>query len=331
MRRPLAATLVTLAAGCTAGDRASSGECPPSEVCSDATPDGLFFVGPSMAGFLFDGGPQVVAINGTQELRIQYPGGAAFDLPYRAESSHALSVERTQGAVVTLRGANDGGEYLRIVDPTDDTLYDRINVRAANLENITLVSGTFEITEPATPVAFAVGTRQVGVALHAAFDRLVDQSMLIEAAGSERIAWDTIRLPAGATGTLPLTVTAAADAPVTLAVELVTGADSVTRLPSLANVSYVEDELSQVCFGAFTGPRQILGLAWTFTLDGAALTGGIAPNCAQFTAAVAGTYTVVATAGGHAATAVVTVDAAAGDKRAPHRDARAGERASATD
>lgn len=329
MRFLLAAILVTTVGSCTAGDRASAGECPANETCSDTTPDGLFFVGPEMAGYLFDGGPQVVAVGGTQSLAVQYPGGATFDLPYRAEAGGALTVAATEGAAVTLSGVRAGGTYLRIVDPADGTLYDRINVRAAELVDVALVSGTFEVTEPSTPIALVEGTRDVGIGLYSATERLVDESLTIEGAGIERISWDTVQLATGALGTYPLTVTAAGKPPVTLDVEIVAAATHVTLLPSHQASTYIEDELAVVCFGAYANVKQLMGLAWTFQLNGAVLPGSLFPNCAQFVPEVAGTYTIVAQAGGQSATAAVTVSPKAGSRRGHPVDMRAGERARA--
>ncbi|MBA3454583.1 MAG: hypothetical protein H0T42_15950, partial [Deltaproteobacteria bacterium] len=135
---------VPLVAACTGGERASSGECPAGEICSPETPRGLHFIGNAMSNQVFGSlfGPAPTAIGGTQEVALEWDRGdgnlVAFTLPYLADDDGAngVAVASTSGSVVTVRGTASRKNYLRIVEPQFDELYDRYELAAAAIESI---------------------------------------------------------------------------------------------------------------------------------------------------------------------------------------------------
>src|SRR5436853_7285509 len=62
------AWVLVLAAGCTGGERNQTGDCPPDEVCSPLTPDGMHFTGVSLLGVPLLAEPKTTAAGGTQTI-----------------------------------------------------------------------------------------------------------------------------------------------------------------------------------------------------------------------------------------------------------------------
>lgn len=128
------------------GERATTGECPPGEVCSDATPAGLTFVGHAF----YDEtalrlGP--VLVNGTFEVGLRGRDGEPLPpIAFEIEDGAVLSAERGTGVFgptneagdpfyvvdshLTLTGTGSGASYLRVTDPSTGELFDRILIEA---------------------------------------------------------------------------------------------------------------------------------------------------------------------------------------------------------
>ena len=65
---------VVVFAGCDApGERASTGECPEGESCSELTPDGLYFRGAPLVPFGIAVGIQTTAAGGHQTITVLWP------------------------------------------------------------------------------------------------------------------------------------------------------------------------------------------------------------------------------------------------------------------
>jgi hypothetical protein len=319
---------VPLVAACTGGERASSGECPAGEVCSPDTPRGLHFIGNAMAdqllGSLF--GPAATAVGGTQEIALEWDRGdgvlVAFTLPYEADDDGALgvSVVSTSGSVVTVRGMGSRKNYLRIVEPTFDELYDRYELAGAAIDSIEVIGTDLETLPPGNPeIVWATGEQEIAVALRGEvqsgssprLERLVDTSMQLSMAATERLAWDTLRLPNATVGNYALTVTAGDKPAATLNVEIVAGADSMLLLGG-SSPSVPANSSTSVCFAAMNGQRYVYGLTWTFVVDGQTeIHDGddLNRNCVSVSASglTSGTIPVMASAGGTTASTNVTV------------------------
>ena len=340
--------LAPLAACGDLGERAQSGECPVGEVCSDATPRGLHFDGPALGdAFLSFGGPHPTLAGGTQQLRLTYDAAGTgilrpLDRPYLAddEGGAGVRVERTSGAVVTLRGVSSRTNYLRITDP-DGALYDRKQLEGATFTGISIGPKLHEQILPGDGVVFGPGTLELTVALFGQIEggsktRVVDESLVIAAPGAIRSAWDSVRLPNPTVGIHTVTARAGDQPEAALPVEVVAGADSIVA--HAPQPPPVVAQGSVICFSARVAGRHVAGLAWTFATDNGTAQAWLTRNCAIVAPERAGALTVTARAGGQTIAAPFTVAAAAGSAAAaravavnPESSLRtpAGERAAA--
>lgn len=346
MKRLLALLLVSpLAAAalpaCTGGDRANTGECPQGEICSPKTPNGLHFIGADLVDTLDLVGPSPTAVGGSQSIALQYDRGdgvlIALDLPYQAltSGSTGVTVTATSGSVVSVAGQASGSDYLRITDTDGRTLFDRKILDAGTLDTIELVPSTFEHIPADADLAWAPGTFDIGIALYGKVgsmehQRLVDDSMALDLAGATQTHWDTLHLANAQPGTSTLMVTAGDKPAAPIDIVVTPNADSVT--PDQAPTAVVTNQVTDVCFIAVTGSRTLVGLPWTFMVDGTAAAAGLAPNCVGVkTTKTTGTVAIVANAGGKSTSLQLPVSTMA---RQVTRTARelpttAGERAEA--
>ncbi|MBV8760969.1 MAG: hypothetical protein JO257_26985 [Deltaproteobacteria bacterium] len=336
MKRLLALLLIP---ACTGGDRANTGECPQGEICSPKTPKGLHFIGVDLVDTLGLVGPSATAVGGTQNVALQYDRGdgilIALDLPYQALTmdSKGVTVAATSGSVVSVVGQASGTDYLRITDTDGRTLFDRKLMDAGTLDTIQLVPSTFEHTPTDAELAWAPGTFDIGIALFGQVgttphERLVDDTMTLDLAGATQTHWDTLHLANAQPGTSTLMVTAGDKPPAPIDIVVTGTADSV--MADQAPTGVVSNQTTDVCFVALTGSRVIVGLPWTFTVDGAPGTAALAADCvAVKTTKTTGTVTITAAAGGKNAMLTLPVSTMA---RTVTRTARelpttAGERA----
>lgn len=302
MKRMILMALVSSLTGCLAGDRASSGECPTGETCSDDTPEGLYFRGTTIAGVLFGGlGPEATAVGGTQVIGIEDEAGNDFALPFEATAGGALEISATSGSDVTIAGALEGESYLRIAEPGTRLLYDRKLVEALPLDQLEVAPAIMEVVTPGTPVAFVAGDPQVAIALYGPADdegvrrRLVDTSMTVDPAGGTQTAWDTVQLEGAVPGIYPIDVTAADRSTATLEVTVVAGPTSLAPHADTPAQLMVEKP-TFVCFSPLAEGKHVIGLAYTYTVD----TGEVLPfgNCGSVKAFSPGPLTLTVTAGG---------------------------------
>ncbi len=338
LRSCLIAPLASLAplAACDLGERATTGDCPAGEVCSDDTPRGLHFEGAELGDTLISGGTLPTLAGGTQSIRLTYDPGTGgirdLDRPYVAddEDGAGVRVERTSGPVVTLRGVASRANYLRITDP-DGALYDRKQLQGASFVELKLMPKQPEWIPPGEAVVLAPGARDVTVAVlgqvpgGAGPVRVVDESMGIELAGATRRSWDTIGVPALAVGHHAMKVTAGNRPAAALDVEVVAGADEIVAQPVQAPIE--AGRAATVCFSARAAGRHVAGLTWTFASDNGTAVRSLFPNCAAVTAERAGNLTVTASAGGRTLAApfmaVITASAVAPADAAARREAAA--------
>jgi len=328
MKRVLSLSLMLLACnnvddprGCPAG----YAELPPDEA-DPLIPSDLEFVGVYLADELRLTGdldwyvePLTTAIGGTQPvmLRYIYDGAAtALDWPYIADDGggEAVQITNVDGAQVTVRGVAASSNYLRVF--YENTIFcthrlmDAIELTAAPVNEIDLVPLGFEKVPANTPVAWAPGIRDVGVALYGNDkERLIDTSMQIMFAGAERVEWDTLRIDARA-GSYKIAVTAG-DKPTT-AVDfiVVDHADSIAAEAD-APTSIAPNVPTNVCFQAMSADRYVAGLTWTFSVDGQQTIQGDDTwrrNCiAVSTRQETGSVSVTASAGGQSVTVALAI------------------------
>jgi len=342
MKRLLASLL--LVAACTGGERASTGQCPTGETCSPKTPNGLHFIGNQLADDLNLVGPSPTAIGGTQDVALQYDRGdgilIALDLPYTADDmgGAGVKVESMSGSVVSVSGQGSFTNYLRILDATDNTLFDRKQLTGAALDTVELLPMNLERVPAHAQIAFAAGDFDIAIGLYGQVqesggpteERIVDSTMTLDLPGATKTAWDTLHLAAAAPGTSTLTVTAGDKPALPIDVVVVSAADQVAPLD--APQSLMTNVAADVCFTATSGARTVVGLPWNFTVDGVSEAHAtFAPNCISVTTQkTSGTVSVVGAAGGQMATLTLNVGAMAREqvtKPVHMRPTTAGERA----
>lgn len=323
---------VPLVAACTGGERANSGECPAGEICSPDTPRGLHFIGNAMSdqllGSLF--GPAATAVGGTQEIALEWDRGdgvlVAFTLPYAADDDGGIgvAVDSKLGSVVTVRGMGSRKNYLRIVEPSTEELYDRYELAGAAITEMEVVGTDLETLPPGNPdVVWATGEQEIAVAIRGEvqngssprLERLVDTSMQLAMAATERLSWDTLRLPNAAVGNYALTVTAGDKPAATFDVEIVAAADTMVLLGG-SSPTVPANSSTSVCFAAMNGQRYVYGLTWTFVVAGQTTVkdhDDVNRNCVSVssTGMVTGSIPVMASAGGRTASTSVTIGASA--------------------
>jgi hypothetical protein len=310
--------------GCYGGERYNTGECPAGEECSDQTPTGLQFIGNALVGELLLSGPRPTAVGGTQTVALEYQRSdglnVALDLPYTADDDGGIGVrvDSTSGSQVIVRGAGSRSNYLRILD-ADGLLMDRKELTGAALERIELVAVESESVATNKPLAFAPGTRRIGVALYGEVQtssgprdqRLVDTSMAMSLAGAQKKAWDTFELDA-VLGTTTLAVTAGDKPTANLDIVVTAQADTVAAMAPVPS-TVTPNQSATVCFEANASGRYIAGLDWTFVVDGQTKTdgGSIFHNCvAVSTTKSSGTIAIEARAGGKTTAMALTIGTA---------------------
>lgn len=338
MKTVLASLLLIPA--CVGGERADTGECPAGETCSPKTPNGLAFEGATFSDTLELSGPSPTAIGGTQNIELAYYAAitTALDLPYTADDDGAagVRVDHQAGPVVTVVGMASRSNYLRIVDATNGELFDRKMLAGAAIDTMKLVPTTAELVPANMDLAFMTGKVELGVALTGAVqestgpqqERLVDEGMTLELAGSTRTAWDALELPAAQAGTYGLAVTAGNRPTADLDVVVVDHLDLVVA--DATNPSTVASGSStEACFDGIASSRYVAGLSWHFTVDGTDTSSALG-NCIMISPqTTTGTITVVASAAGMSATQTLAIgNARIAPVRAPRvLPTTAGERA----
>lgn len=198
------------------GDRATTGDCPMGETCSQATPSGLTFVGRALfdqgetprLGPIVEGGTLEVGLLGlipidrevpiAHEARVDEPGvlsvvaGTGEFGPLDEEGRSLYPVE----SHVVVTGLAVGGGHLRMVDPATGELYDRTPVDVVGIDDVTVVSAT----DLDRSHLYAGCDEMVGVRLLSGQDaievRAIDDSMTVRVAGvlvePEPAFWDCV-------------------------------------------------------------------------------------------------------------------------------------------
>ena len=159
------------------GERAMTGECPAGEVCSDATPTGLTFVGNT---FYDESALQLgpVLVNGTFDVGLKTRDGEPLPpFLYAIDDPSVLSAAAGEGVFgptteagepiyvvddhITLTGTGNGETYLRIIHPDTGELFDRVRIEAYQIEDVRMVN----VSEPERDHLLAGCEQMVGVRL----------------------------------------------------------------------------------------------------------------------------------------------------------------------
>lgn len=131
--RTLACVVLVSACAIEGGERSMTGECPDGEVCSDLTPEGLFFSSVALSDTIGD--LPGITVGGRQIVRLTPEG--LYALPeFSVDGGEFLGVEqaiRIDGDTgeATLTGMAAGNGLLRILAQDESGLLDRIRITVA--------------------------------------------------------------------------------------------------------------------------------------------------------------------------------------------------------
>jgi hypothetical protein len=262
------------ALGCeTPGERARTGECPPEEVCSDDTPDGLYFRGAPFAG----SGRSVkrIAVGGTQSITVlegRGDSGDRFVAPFDATISSPMLVDKVGPADLVVTAEEAGSAYLRINDPDTGELYDRVTVRSSEIDTLEISAHGYadedaRLFAQGRPVVVVRMTSEGG-------DRLVDEGIEFAAddADVSRDSWDLVGLSEMAAGEIDVVVTTSAGDEHARTFEVVDSIDTLERVylsdDSESESEVAVDSLIPLCFEGRHDDSPVAGLDWAWEAIG---------------------------------------------------------------
>jgi hypothetical protein len=310
---------LSLTAGCiTEGERAWSNECPDGEVCSPNEPQGLYFQGsPRSDDFLgLDTGVGILAAGGTQTIEVMnadiHPLAYAFQATLQGGPFTMTTIAPPD---VTLACSAEGSTHLRIIDPANGLLLDKVEVTSRPVAAVE--AGPLPTELPASDTvewALLAGTGRAYVALKDGWDtRLTDESTRLAAVDDgvttgTQVAWDAIELTRATGGTAQVAVTPGDGQRRTADVPFVDLVESVTYDTDI-EVSAAVGLTSMYCFVARTGNAQVYGAEWTFATSGplGSPEHSFLPNCTDVAGLATGVGSITATAGGASTTVNVAV------------------------
>lgn len=312
------ALIAVVLAGCRFeaedGERRAMG-CPADEVCSDDTPLGLRFIGGKFADQWRNDEWHTMAVGGTQTVEIVH------GLPFTALSSGAgLDVVPIPPPRVILRALVPGSEYLRIVRPGSDELYDRILVHTAPIETVTFRHDDLWPFDPALPddpeLGIAMTSGSAAWLVIQLYDqlgeRLLDESLTATSLSPAfaRVTpggWDRIFVDAFAAGTATIRVTGGDGIPRDVPLRIVDQIDNVECAVMFEYEPTSCEETLQLgistmrCFHAMSGDDVVVGASWAFAgSPGLAVYQHYEPltHCVTVRGIQLGTVRMLATAGG---------------------------------
>ena len=319
----LASLSLTAGCGVTAGERAWSSECPDGEVCSPNEPLGLYFQGAPLSDDLLGlmTGVGIMAAGGTQTIEVQnadvHPLAYAFEATLQGGPYAMTDLAPPD---VSLACSAEGSTYLRIIDPANGLLLDKVEVTSRPVA--TAEAGPLPVELPAEDTAswaLLTGNARAYVALRDGWDgRLSDESMKLAAVDDSltvgtQVAWDAIALTRAAAGIAQVSVTPGDGRLRTVDVPFVDHVERITYQADLGPAAAV-GLAGLYCFIARTGDAQVHGAQWSFAVTGplGSPETSFLPNCATVNGLSTGAATITATAGGASTTINVTVDLPAG-------------------
>jgi hypothetical protein len=287
------AALLSLASGHAEGGDRANGGCPEGETCSPDTPDGLYFTGSPLGDAYppVTGKPQRIALGGRETISVFRDEDATSEfLGFAAAAgSQGITVGDVAGNSVVVTGVASGSDYLRIVDPRNDELFDRVMLTIAPIDHVALLPprldllgdrALFDDTLPAVVYKASTLSNRFVIALFDEADvRLVDESLSVQQVGgfaTMASAWDGLRqTQALAPGTYTIDVGFGDGSTAALEVTLVDRADAVTWVEGqdLGARTAPGDGLGlgavgHYCFRATNAGRPVLGESFAFSASG---------------------------------------------------------------
>ena len=317
------AAILSVASGDAQGGDRANGGCPSGETCSPDTPDGLYFGGSGLGDAYGPvvTMPQRIALGGTETISVFRDEAATSEfLGWKAVSGGpSLEIGAMAGNSVVVTAAAPGSDFLRILDPRNLELYDRIELTVAPIERVELVPPRLDLVNDRQLFdstllpglvykASRVSNRFVVELFDPADVRLVDESMTVQQVTgfAKNVTWDGLRqtqaMPAG-TYTFNVGFGSGDSAPVS--VTLVDRADSVLwveghdvdqRVPPENGLVY--GAVGHYCFRAVKGGAGIvIGETYEFSASGVLGVTDHGNGCVDVTPTSPGLGTLFVTAG----------------------------------
>lgn len=330
-----------LVSGCqfaAPGDRAGSNDqcftqpcetvCPAGETCSPDTPVGLFFASDSLFGELFgSAGPHPVAEGGTQRIQVfrDKDGFTPFS-PFDATATTPIEITQVDAPSVTVRGGAAGSGFLRIIDPDDGALHDRIAIQvlpitSARITDTSMALFDWEGSETLDLALFAGSGVSLGLLLYGGEStRLVDYSTTFTITGDameggDVALWDQRSVTVGASGSVSVSVKTGSGMPFDVTMPVVDKIDDIVAIKNVfsKDLSQPLDVGSEqmVCFRGMADTRVVAGLSWVFSGEGQIEAKTLDAMCASIKPLAVGNASIVVEAGGMTKSFPVTMKASA--------------------
>ncbi len=280
LRSTLGFLLLPLLLGACAlpGQRATTGECPEGEICSDLAPDGVYFLGAPFSDDIGEGGLSPTAVGGTQTVTAL--SGLDTTSPPFAESFDAVTADPEIAKVglvtppsLVLHGVSEGNTLLRLLEPGTEKLLDRIQIHILPATRLTIYPRELAyLIDGQSPWALLAGsTPEIVIRLQDSEGfRVVDESLSVEPSGDVvmQTAWDLVEVSVPNSGELSFQGMATG-LPFLVKASIVTSVDAIKPSPSLGNLTEPESVPlggeGFYCFYAESGGTAVAGASWTFT------------------------------------------------------------------
>lgn len=310
---------LSLSACSLAGSRAKTGSCPEGEVCSDETPNGLFFAGPALGDAALDLGGSTLptARGGKQTITVLTGaslGSPKFEGEFDAEvatTNDIMEIDSVAPPDVVVSGVHLGSAFLRLLEPGTDILLDRVQLAVDAIATADAFPAELALV-PSEPFALLANADVILVARlkSSGGGRLIDESTTMTGDGVfARLAWDSFRVhtpPAD----FDVQVNAG-DGSFTDLIPVVTSVDDIELVPiSGPKLEVRALSSTTACFVARHGTIAVAGASWTFGASGGASTEKSfidLPGCIDIVGQTPGTATFTASASGKTVTFSVDV------------------------
>ena len=207
-----------------------------------------------------------IATGGTDVIALETVAGGPFTRLFEAtvDEPAALAIAGVDGSSVTLIGGTGTAE-LDLTDPATGTLIDQNAyassplAAAAVVPTESIISSPNILTSTAAAFAFWPGDLEVGIALEnvGGANRLVDTSLTLALGGATQVDWQTLSMPGATAGTYSIAV---GSTEITARLAVVDHVDSLGVLIATNGLA---------CFAADTGGAFVVGVPWSFSIDGA--------------------------------------------------------------
>ncbi|MBK8258254.1 MAG: hypothetical protein IPK82_36995 [Polyangiaceae bacterium] len=314
------------------GSGGDGDNCLPGETCSDKTPQGLHFMGPSTFDSFFSGGPKAMAVGGTQTIKVYWDnqGNFPFDLPFDAHGTGVVEIKETSPSEVLVGASDPGTGYLRLTEAGTNLLYDRFQLSAFNIDKVELAPidmyPALGAEPPSAPwVALASSTMPVALLLWNGQTRLVDEGVTLTLAGDatpleNSAKWDAVWLTAAATGAFTVEAKAPTFSTQSITVKIVSKADKITPLvTALGNFPTGKlglEESEFYCFRPYSGTNPVAGTNWEYNSSaGLEVADEFFPGCVTVRGLQLGTQSLtVKGAGAQLTLDIEVITAASGNK-----------------